>query len=406
MRRAVKWVVVVVLVLHGLLHLLGAAKGLGWAEVDGLTTPVGPAMGAAWLAAGALVVAAGLFWAIKVRWFWVVGGVAVLASQAMILTSWSDAQVGSLANVVLLAAVIYWYAARGPSSHAAEYRRDVAAGLSTPSGGAVVTEADLASLPPAVAGYIRRSGAVGKPRITNFRARIHGRIRATAGAAWMPFTGEQVNTYGTQPSRLFLMDATWFGIPVDVLHTYREARATMGVKACSLVPMVNAAGPDLDRAETVTLFNDLCLLAPGALIGARITWHTIDADHVQATFTNGFHTVSAELVFDRDHELVDFVSDDRLRATPDGKRFSPQRWSTPVRGHRTISGLQVLTDGEARWHAPAPEEEFSYLEIHIDDIVYNLSSTPNNRQLRSEGSDEGVGPTGSLVYGPPAPSGS
>jgi hypothetical protein len=81
------------------------------------------------------------------------------------------------------------------------------------------------------------------------------------------------------------MDATLFGLPVDVLHTYLDATATMRVKACSLLPMVNAAGPDMDRAETVTLFNDLCLLAPAALIDAPITWQPIDADHVRATFT-------------------------------------------------------------------------------------------------------------------------
>jgi uncharacterized protein DUF6544 len=403
MRTAMKRVVVVVLVLHGMLHLLGAAKALGWAEVSGPTAAVGPAMGAAWLATGALVVVAGVFLASGVRCFWAVGSVAVVASQTMILTSWRDAQAGSLANVILLAAVIYGYAARGPTSYTAEYRRGVAAELTTSSSETVVTEADLVSLPPAVACYVRRSGAVGKPRITNLRARIHGRIRATASAAWMPFTAEQVNTYGTQPSRLFLMDATWFGIPVDVLHAYRGSSASMRVKACSLVPMVNANGPDLDRAETVTLFNDLCLLAPGALVGARITWHTIDADHVVGTFTNGPHTVSAELVFDLDHELVDFVSDDRLRASKDGKRFSPQRWSTPVQGHRTIGGLQLFMDGEGRWHAPAPEDEFTYLKFHIDEIAYNLSSTLTNRPLRPEGV---AGPADSLVDGPPARRGS
>ena len=33
MRTVVRWVVAVVVVLHGLIHLLGAAKGLGWADV-------------------------------------------------------------------------------------------------------------------------------------------------------------------------------------------------------------------------------------------------------------------------------------------------------------------------------------------------------------------------------------
>ena len=80
----------------------------------------------------------------------------------------------------------------------------------------------------------------------------------------MTFTGEQVNTYGSAPSRLFLMDATMRGLPVDVLHVFVGRCATMRVKACSLVTMVDAAGPDMDRAETAPSFNDLAVLVPAA----------------------------------------------------------------------------------------------------------------------------------------------
>ena len=50
MRTVVRWFVVVVVVGHGLIHLLGAAKGLGWAEVAALPEPISRALGAAWLA--------------------------------------------------------------------------------------------------------------------------------------------------------------------------------------------------------------------------------------------------------------------------------------------------------------------------------------------------------------------
>lgn len=100
---------------------------------------------------------------------------------------------------------------------------------------------------------------------------------------------------------------------------------------------------------------------------------------------------------------MDFVSDDRLRASTDGKRFSPQRWSTPVQGRRTKDGRQFSTDGEGRWHAPAPEGEFTYLEFHLDEIAYNLGSTLTRRRLRAEEGE--VGPIDSLINGPPARSG-
>lgn len=56
MTTVVRWVVVVVLVGHGLLHLLGVAKGFGWSEVSQLKQPVGVLGGVLWLIAGILVV--------------------------------------------------------------------------------------------------------------------------------------------------------------------------------------------------------------------------------------------------------------------------------------------------------------------------------------------------------------
>ncbi|WP_371825949.1 DUF6544 family protein [Nonomuraea turcica] len=78
------------------------------------------------------------------------------------------------------------------------------------------------------------------------------------------------------------------------------------------------------------------------------------------------------------HELVDFVSDDRLRASAEGRTFTRQRWSTPIRSYRHLHGGRVAVAGEAQWHAPAPEGRFSYVEFHVDDIAYNTghSATP------------------------------
>jgi hypothetical protein len=127
----------------------------------------------------------------------------------------------------------------------------------------------------------------------------------------------------------------------------------------------------MDQGETVTVFNDLCVLAPAALLDAPIAWQTIDSHHVRGAFTRGAHTVTAVLVFDDAHELVDFISDDRLRASADGRHFVAQRWSTPLRDYRSFGATRIAAVGEGRWHAPDPEGEFTYIEFHVDDIVYN-----------------------------------
>ena len=171
-----------------------------------------------------------------------------------------------------------------------------------------------------------------------------------------------------------------FGLPVDVLHCI-VGQVAMRVKACSLLPMVNAAGPDMDRAETVTMFNDLCVLAPAALVAAPVSWQPVDDRRVRGTYTNGAHTVTAELTFNDDHQLVDFVSDDRLRSSPDGRTFTPQRWSTPISDYRTLGSRRLGTSREGRRHAPEPEGEFVYLEFHVDEITYN-AGTPETGPAR------------------------
>jgi hypothetical protein len=256
--------------------------------------------------------------------------------------------------------------------------------VSPPKGRPVFGERDQAQLPETVAAYVRRSGAVGKPHVIGFRARIHGRIRASADSPWMRFTGEQVNTYGLAPSRLFFMDATLHGLPVDVLHTYLGTSATMRVKLASLVPMVNASGPQMDQAETVTLFNDLCLMAPAALVDAAVRWQPISDHYARAFFTNGRHTVSAELTFNDDGDLVDFISDDRLRASPAGTGFAAQRWVTPVRTHGTFAGRRAIASGEGRWEAPEPEGEFTYLEFNLDKLDY-IDTDPGDGIRRKVG---------------------
>jgi hypothetical protein len=234
-----------------------------------------------------------------------------------------------------------------------------------------LTEADLAHLPVPVAAYLRRSGAVGQPRVVSLHARFHGRIRGGPTKPWMTFTGEQVNTYGAQPSRLFLMDAELVGLPLEVLHVFEAGSATMRVRALSLFTMVDASGPVMDRGETVTIFNDLCILAPAALVDAPVTWLTLDEHHVRGTYTYGVNTVSAELTFDDDHQLVDFVSDDRSAASADGTTFTLQRWSTPISGYRALGSWRLGTIGEGHWHAP--DGEFAYLEYRLDDITYNAA---------------------------------
>src|SRR6185436_9293672 len=122
------------------------------------------------------------------------------------------------------------FLSQGPYSLRAEYDADRARFLSTAASEHTVTEADLTHLPPAVQRYLRLSGAVGRPDVHNFRARMHGRIRSGPDARWMPLAAEQYNVVG-EPARLFYMTASMFALPVQGYHRYVGSAASMRVKA-------------------------------------------------------------------------------------------------------------------------------------------------------------------------------
>lgn len=375
-----RWIVVGLLTLHGLIHLLGVAKGFGWAEVKQLKEPIGPGAAALWLLAAALVLAAAAMIALRApSWWWLVALAAAAVSQVAIVSSWGDAKAGTAANVLLLLVAAYGVVSQGPTSFEAQFRSQSSEALTSaaaPRG--VVTDEEVDALPTPVAEYVRRTGAVGRPHVRSFDADIHGRIRSGPGEAWMPFTGRQINTYGPHPRRFFLIRATRSGLPITVFHAYDE-HATMRGRLLDVVPVVEARGPEMDRSETVTLLNDLVLFAPGALVDAPITWTHVTDTTVDATYTRGDQTVTARLVFDGD-DLVDFVSDDRMRANDDGSAFTTQRWNTPVSRYAALGGARIFSRGVGMWTAPEPEGHFAYIEFAVDDLAYNADHAPAQRK--------------------------
>jgi CubicO group peptidase (beta-lactamase class C family) len=68
-----------------LIHLLGAAKAFGWADLPQLTQPISPAAGALWLVSAGLFLATAGSLFLWPRWWWLLGAAAVVLSMAVIV---------------------------------------------------------------------------------------------------------------------------------------------------------------------------------------------------------------------------------------------------------------------------------------------------------------------------------
>lgn len=256
-----------------------------------------------------------------------------------------------------------------PATLRAEYELDVARALRPTFADPNVGTQDLGHLPLLVQRYLRLAGVVGKPRVSNFRVRMHGRIRSGPSARWMPLTAEQHNTVHP-PARLFHLRSSMWGLPVQGYHRFIGTEATMEIRAAGLVPIERAGGREMNRSETVTLFNDMCVMAPATLIDPAIGWEVVDASSVRATFHHAKQTIQATLVFSESGELVNFISDDRYQLSPDARSARKVRWSTPITSYRKFGAFQLPSTGEGRWHER--DGEYTYTELTIDEVEYNV----------------------------------
>ncbi len=358
----------ILIALHGLIHLIGPAKAFGWGNVTQLRQPISPTGGLLWLLAAVLLIGSAAGVGFSARWWWYLALPGVLLSQILIAQAWGDAKFGTLANVVIAVPLILLALDARAGSFRSRFASDRDAMLARPVRPApMVTDADLAPLPPLMQTYLRRVGAVGRPRVRNMRIAFDAQMRSSAASPWMKSTVQQYEFFDP-PARLFYLNATRAGVPFDVYHRYVDSAATFQVRIASLIPMVDQKGPEMTRAETVTLMNDIVVMAPAAVLDLPFTWETLGAQTVRATFSNAGYTVSGVLTFDAAGDLVGFVSNDRSELSgTDIKRFP---WSTPISAYAVVNGIRIGTRGDANWIEPSGE--WTYGKFTIREIQYNV----------------------------------
>ena len=130
------------------------------------------------------------------------------------------------------------------------------------------------------------------------------------------------------------------GIPAKGLHLYKDEKAIMIIRLAGLFKVADAKGFEMNQGETVTIFNDMCCMAPATLIDKNIQWKILDSLTVKATYTNGSIAISANLVFNEKGELINFISNDRFE-TADGKIYNSYPWSTPIKEYADLKGMKV-----------------------------------------------------------------
>jgi hypothetical protein len=233
----------------------------------------------------------------------------------------------------------------------------------------ILKEQDIQHLPAIVQKYLRYVGVVGKDKIINFRAEFKGGIRSKPQDEFMTLKSVQYN-FTDKPTRLFYIVAKKKGIPAVGVHLYKNEQAIFQIKIVGLIKVVDAKGPEMNQGETVTVFNDMCFIAPATLIDKNISWEIVEPLVVNAKFTNGAITIGATLYFNDKGELINFISYDRFE-TIDGTTYKNYPWITPVAGYKDINGYRLVSSAKLIYKRP--DEDFCYGEFELVNVEYNCT---------------------------------
>jgi hypothetical protein len=353
--------------IHGLIHFMGFAKAFSYGNITQLTKEISKPVGLLWFSTALLfIICVALHLLKKDSWAYL-ALIAVVLSQMLIINNWQDAKFGTIANVfILIVTVIGFFQIKFKNEYKNEVKIGLAEGQKIPK--SMLTEAEIAHLPEPVKKYIRYTGCIDKPIVKNFRVDFSGKIRNHEKKEWMELTSEQYNFIKT-PTRLFYLDGTMKGLPVAGFHCFKNGVAFMDIRLLSIFQVAYMAGKEAGISETVTFFNDMCAMAPAALIDKRIKWLEVEGNTVKTSFTNNGITISAWLYFNEKGELVNFVSEDRSAANEDGTS-TKLRWSTPLRDYKDINGYRLASYAETIY--TYPEGDFTYATFTLQNIEYNL----------------------------------
>ncbi len=359
-----------VMLLHGLIHILGFIKANNLMEISSLTNDISRPVGWLWLVASSIFIIATVIFGMNKEWS-KVAIAGVILSQILISFVWSDAKFGTLSNVLILCvAMITVMEARFKNS----FRQDASESIlrSNEAKRETLVNNDIMHLPIPLQKYLHFVDVVGKPKLRNMEVIMKGSMRSKE-KDWFAFASTQYNTFDKN-ERLFFMDGKVNKLPTSGYHYFKDKNAKMDIKLLSVFPVVSESNDLLRKAETVTLFNDMCIMAPASLIDQNIIWEEVNDYEVIAHFTNDGITITASLFFDKEGALINFYSEDRMDIS-DNKQYG---FSTPISGYKDHKGYIMPTYGEAIWHYP--EGEFVYGKFDILSISYNVKKVSDNKK--------------------------
>ena len=356
--------------IHGIIHLFGFLKAFGISEFNAITQPISKPFGIIWLMAFILFLTTLVLFLIQHNGWWMIGILAVLLSQFLIILYWQDAKFGTIINLIIIASILIAY-----SSY--DFKKMVNGETvqmltsSEASKKIIVSEQMITDLPTIVQKWVVNSGILGKELVQNVYLEQD---------LQMLMKPEQQNWSNAKARQYFTIQPPGFnwtvnlkmnlGLSVVGRDKFENGKGEMTIKLFSLIPIVNSKNSEKINQATLQRYLAEIVWFPSAALSRNITWDPVDDFSARATMEYNDTKGSGVFHFDASGNFKKFVT----MRFKDEKDSEPTQWSVLATKTEEIKGIKIPVELKANWKLE--NGDWTWLKLKITDIAYNTQKIP------------------------------
>lgn len=355
----------IIVFLHGIIHILGFVKAFRLAEVAQLSRHIPKSLGILWLLCAILFLAVFVLMIFNRSWWPFFSIAAVILSQTLVIIFWQDAKFATVLNVIILLVSLPGLGEYHFDKMVQKEQKELISNISEkiPE---KIGEESLSHLPGVVQKWMMNSGVLGKPEIFAVRLKQQGEMKIKKGGKWMPFYAEQYfdvkNPAFNWKARVKLFP----GIHFVGRDKFKEGEGEMQIKLLSLFNVVDERKNEkVNSGSMLRFLGELCWF-PSAALNQYITWEKVDALSAKATFRLNDETVSGLFSF---NENGDFKSFEAERFYGGGQGAKKEKWVVEALSYKVFDGIKVPALCRVTWKLP--EGDFTWLKLELTTLDYN-----------------------------------
>ncbi|RKQ29698.1 hypothetical protein D8M06_17105 [Oceanobacillus halophilus] len=346
--------------------MMGFMKAFNLMKLNDFKMEISKSLGIIWLLTAFLFLIVAILYLWNIDWWWILGGAAVIISQLLIILSWQDAKVGTIANVIILVVLIIGSAAWNMNNQVkSEIQEMYQQQKSTER--EVVSEAMLKDLPIPVQTWLQQIGVVGTEKIQTVSFKQKGQMKLKPDQEkWSSAEAEQYITVN-DPGFVWKVNMKMMPIiPVSGIDVFKNGTGEMTMKIASVIPVVKVA--ENEKVNQSSLQRYLLELPwyPTAALHPSITWESIDETTAKATMEYGGTTGTATYFFDITGDLLKVSA---MRYKDHDETAQLIECIGEVKNYGRVNGIKIPIEMDVSW--VLDEGVFTWYKLEIYDVTFN-----------------------------------